>query len=84
MAGTSSKTLSCFWLLMLLALSSEEFGASGETCMPAVTLGCLKDSSCRKPCCNDDSDYSDWRCRDFLCICCRDTFDDPNPKSCSP
>ncbi|PUZ72408.1 hypothetical protein GQ55_2G391800 [Panicum hallii var. hallii] len=78
MVGTN-KALMCFWLLLLLAVSSEEVGALDD-CYPAVTIGCTKDSHCRKPCCNDDDTYTDWICRDLLCLCCKN-FD--NPKSCS-
>ena len=122
----SNKAFLCFWLLLLLALSSgthaciislisenscvsngsfgdqhkyfvsdmlrissckldrfvftgvEEVGALDD-CYPAVTIGCTKDSHCRKPCCNDDDTYTDWICRDLLCLCCKN-FE--NPKSC--
>ncbi|KAG2645957.1 hypothetical protein PVAP13_2KG477600 [Panicum virgatum] len=70
MAGTN-KALVCFWLAMLLALSSEDVGVSDASCIPAVSLGCLKDSGCRKTCLNDDEANTSWKCRNFLCICCK-------------
>ncbi|KAF8664416.1 hypothetical protein HU200_054588 [Digitaria exilis] len=80
MAGTN-KALVCFWIAILLALSSDvEDVSSLDDCFPAVTLGFTKDRHCRKPCCNDDDTYSDWICKDFLCFCCKN-FE--NPKSCS-
>ncbi|CAD6217714.1 unnamed protein product [Miscanthus lutarioriparius] len=71
MAGTSQAFM-CFWLLMLIALSSEEITMSdARTCMPAVGLGCLKSDNCRKPCLNDDPDNNSWRCLHIFCLCCR-------------